>query len=107
MKNHRRKKKNEVLKLRGENFPIEQQTSSESATIINWETNPHAFNPYWPDSPNDKWICDKCGYEATPRTKVWFQFATIDTSTEDICPQCLINFLNENIPQLRKVNNNE
>lgn len=102
MKNRKRQKKKEQLEARATEHLAEQLIYIPAA--IN---DPHSFNPHWPYFSDEKWVCDKCGYEETPQSRTSIRFATITTDTGDMCPNCLIEFLNEHIPQLRKVNNNE
>jgi len=69
--------------------------------------NPYTFNPYYPNQASDKWKCDSCGHEEDMRTRATIRFSTPTNDTGDMCPNCLINYLKEHIPQLRKVNDND
>jgi len=56
---------------------------------------------------NEKWKCDICGYEENTQNRYNIPFATHNNDTENMYPNCFINYLKEHIPQLRKVNNND
>jgi hypothetical protein len=54
-----------------------------------------------------KYRCQKCGYEEQDTNSARVKFSIWNNSTGEMCPNCLINYLKEHIPQLRKVNNND